>query len=478
MTGSVRARRLGLWLFTCAVIVALTLPVLVQDGMFMDAVLYTSVAHNLSQGIGSFWFPQFSAHNIAGLSAFHEQPPLVFGIQAVFFNFLGSSIYVERFYTLLMLVITVLLMARLWETLCPSDSSRKDLSWLPALLWITIPVCFWSYRNNMHENTMGVFCLLAVLFTIQGLQNSARWKLAAAAFCIFLATLSKGVPGLFPLALPVLYTLILGKISLKKALAATVILAAVPLICYGILFLIPESRESLSAYFFERALHRINEAPTVDNRFHIFGRLVMELLPQLILILLLALSGSKIKAVPNFRSRPAWMMIATGLAGSLPLMLTMVQKSFYLVPALPYFAVGTALLIAPAAKQLLRLLEPFSNRVLFLTGIIAVIISLTITLSKAGNVSRNAELLHDVYTMGKIMPQRSTVSIPPELWNEWDLQCYLMRHYHISLEKSENQQFYLTRKSFATPPESYQPVNVQLIQHDLYRKKANRSAEQ
>src|ERR1700685_3790893 len=90
---------LPFWLLTFAILIGLTVPVLIKDGMFMDAMLYSSVSHNLSQGIGTFWFPQFSFRNMGGLSSFHEQPPLVFGIQSIFFRILGGSLYTERIYT-------------------------------------------------------------------------------------------------------------------------------------------------------------------------------------------------------------------------------------------------------------------------------------------------------------------------------------------------------------------------------------------
>ena len=89
------------WILTVAVVLAFTLPVLVQDAMFQDGMLYSCVSHNLSLGIGTFWFPQYSKLNIAGIPSFHEQPPLVFGIQSLFYRVLGDSIYVDRFYTLI-----------------------------------------------------------------------------------------------------------------------------------------------------------------------------------------------------------------------------------------------------------------------------------------------------------------------------------------------------------------------------------------
>lgn len=161
------------WLITFSLLIGLTLPTLIQDGMFMDAMLYTSVSHNLSMGIGTFWFPQFSLHNLAKLSSFHEQPPLVFGIQALFFKLLGDSLYVERFYTLLTMCITALLIHMFWKDIFTNNNLKK-MGWLPILLWISIPVCFWSYSNNMHENTMGIFTLLAVLLMYKSFRTKKK----------------------------------------------------------------------------------------------------------------------------------------------------------------------------------------------------------------------------------------------------------------------------------------------------------------
>ena len=101
---------LPFWLFTIGIMFLLTLPTLIQDGMFLDGILYTSVSHNLSQGIGTFWFPVASpSWQMAGSVFFHEHPPLVFGIQSMFFKVFGDSMYVERFYIFLTMCITALL---------------------------------------------------------------------------------------------------------------------------------------------------------------------------------------------------------------------------------------------------------------------------------------------------------------------------------------------------------------------------------
>ena len=210
--------------------VGLTVPVLIQDGMFMDAMLYTSVAHNLSLGYGTFWFPQFSLHNVAGLAAFHEQPPLVFGIEALFFKLLGSSMYTERMYTFGTMLATAALMVQLWResigTVAHTTTTAR-IAWLPLLLWITIPTAFWSYSNNMQENTMGVFTLVAVGCGFRGLRTmfaerfwrGVAWVVVSGVF-VFLATLSKGFPGFFPVMLPAVYLLTLAPESLRSVVAS------------------------------------------------------------------------------------------------------------------------------------------------------------------------------------------------------------------------------------------------------------------
>lgn len=136
----------------------------------MDAMLYTSVSHNLSMGLGTFWFPWFSKHNVAGLSTFHEHPPLVFGIQSMFFKVLGDSMYVERFYVFCTIILTIYLINILWKEIFTENDELRLMGWLPVLLWILNPTCFFSYRNVMQENTMGIFTMIAVLFIIKAMK--------------------------------------------------------------------------------------------------------------------------------------------------------------------------------------------------------------------------------------------------------------------------------------------------------------------
>jgi hypothetical protein len=461
------------WLFSISVLFALTLPVLIRDGMFMDAMLYTSVSHNLSQGIGTFWFPQFSLHNIASLNSFHEQPPLVFGIQSLFFKVLGDSMYVERLYTFLTLIITAFLINVLWKDIYKDIAKLKKMGWLPILFWISIPVCFWSYSNNMHENTMGIFTLLAVIFGYRGLVSDKHHYLnyfLAGSF-VFLATLSKGIPGFFPIAVPLLYWGFNRFISFNNILRALFVITLIPITAYVVLLLIPESSESLKIYFFERVLHRINEVPTVDSRFYILIKLLLELLPLGIVTSIILFFNFKSKQKTQINKlNDFWFFILVGLASSLPLMLTMVQKGFYFVPALPFFSIAFAILVGPIVVQFKDKLVT-KTKFLFLVSSFLLLAVCIVTFMQVGKYSRNKELLEDVYKIGPVIPKKSIVSIPNDLWNEWDLQCYLARYYYISLETTKLEDYFIVEKQTKVDTlKGYEKILLQTHRFDLYKK--------
>jgi 4-amino-4-deoxy-L-arabinose transferase-like glycosyltransferase len=133
-----------------------------SDGMFFDGILYANVARNYAHGLGSFW--KLNHGNSNGF-LFYEQPPLTFFIQGQFFKLFGDSIYVERFYDFLFAIIHLVLIRILWAEV---TSQRNKLYWVPMILWMSIPLCSWTFRNNLEEVTMGVFDLAAIILIWKG----------------------------------------------------------------------------------------------------------------------------------------------------------------------------------------------------------------------------------------------------------------------------------------------------------------------
>lgn len=462
-----------------SVVFVFTLPVLIQDAMFQDAVLYSSVSHNLSIGYGTFWFPQYSTLNLEGIPSFHEQPPLVFGIQALFYKLLGSSMYVERFYTLLMILLHILLINILWKDIFKNNPNYSKHGWLPVLFWIIIPVCYWSFRGNMIENTVSVFTLCSVIIAYRNIQSEKLNVLAwlCSGFFIFLASFSKGVPGFFPLTFPFIYWLVTRRISFSRSMVYTSILLAVPLVIYGIFLMIPESRHSLSIYFYDRLVNRVNSMPTADYRLEIVWRLFTELIPVYILVFIAVMSGG----VANFRKQLPevnenfLLFLLTGLAGSLPLALTMVQKGWYMVPSFPFFGLAFAAVAVPPVSSLTERIKLQSSGFKFfrMMAVLVFLIVLGITYMQKGKISREEATLTDVYRIGKLVPRFSTMTVPEEEYDQYNfvLQGFLVRYFNISISPYKEYDYFLREKSAGRKvPNGYKLLDIGLSKYDLYKR--------
>ncbi|MBI2967314.1 MAG: glycosyltransferase family 39 protein [Bacteroidetes bacterium] len=471
-------RHLPLWIFSYSVIFFLVLPWLIRDSMFMDAALDTSVAHNLSKGTGTLWFLKF---NPADHGAYQEKPPLFYWIQAFFFTILGSSLYVERFYVLLTLLITSWLTVKIWKLFFSGDDKISAFGWFPLILWILIPVCWWSFRNNMIENTMGIFILSAILFTIKAHRRTGINRIfyfILSGIFIFLATFTKGLPGLFPLAITCIYWIAFRNTSFRKALLFTVIQVFTVFFIYtSLLFFIPDSRESLYAHFFNRTISRITEAPTVDNQLWIFYRLFGELLPPILVSALsLILFKNQVTGVYQGKEdlKNTLFFILAGLAGSAPLALTGVQKGFYLVPSLPLFAIGFSIFPARLMSLSDRFRSFFTKRFYMTLSISLLLLSASfvITFLNISNKGREDDLLHDIHTTGKIIPASTTIHLHPSLGSSWTMQSYLVRYCQIGWDFSTEKKYYLIPKEADTiPPEGYEGTDNSFRLFHLYKKR-------
>lgn len=464
------------WMLTLALVFALTLPELVKDAMFQDAVLYSSVSHNMAQGIGTFWFPQYSKWNIAGIPSFHEHPPLAFGIQSLFFRALGDSLYVERFYTFVCLLLHVLLIAKLWNRVMRDIRPElRAYNFLPVLFWISFPICFWSFRGNMQENTMGIFSLLAVGFVYDALQSGQKlWaKLAISGVMVLLAALCKGLPAFFSLAVPLCHWLAFKKYNFGMLALQTALLVAVPVLGIGILCLFPESRDSLYNYFFLRVLRRIDSMPTTTWYLDIVWRLVTESIPAVLLLTIFyARSKWKKQRIDALKyGKYAYFFFLTGLCGVLPIALTLVQKGLYIVPVFPYMGMAFACLALPYVEGALEKNSP--QKWLKIVSIAAMTGVLAFTSLQFGKISREKATLTDVYKIGKIVPRKSALSVPEALYDPYDfiLEGFLVRYFNISLDPKTLNDFYLTENSQPElPPAGYARVDIGLEKYTLWRR--------
>ena len=79
------------YIIVVALFLALVSGSLTTTGMFMDGLIYSNVAANMADGIGSFWQPTYTATHHP---EFDQHPPLMMGLLALFYKVLGTHLWV------------------------------------------------------------------------------------------------------------------------------------------------------------------------------------------------------------------------------------------------------------------------------------------------------------------------------------------------------------------------------------------------
>ena len=462
-------------IFVLAIFIGLTAPFLIQDGMFMDGQIYATVSHNLANGFGTFWFPTFSKHYFFEYS---EQLPLFFGVQAIFFKILGDSMYTERIFSFVMAILTAYNISLIWKLFYRNNIQQKNMDWLPIFYWIMIPVISWSYTQNVEEVLMSVFATASVYFILKGIliQKNLTAYLLIGGFLIFLTSFCKGFQGLFPLVTVAFYWLFYRNISFKKALIYSLILTAVPLLIYSILMLNDTTHESIMNYVNNRLVRTFTKerSATTSNHFSLLIQTFEQLIP-VFLILVITLITFRVKkltaATPNWKNFGFFLSI--GLSGSLPLMVTLEQRGFYLTTSMPFIAIALAGIGATYLAPLINKVDSTSKnyRIFKTISILALAASLIITVMQYGKARRNGDELHDVYAIGDSISTHSSISISPQLKENYALKAYFSRHYYGNLDTNPNKlhKYYLATKGEKVNlgPE-FKLVDLELKTFDFY----------
>ena len=466
------------WLMSLTILSALILPVLVMEGIFMDGLLYSTVSKNLADGYGSMWFLKYSHYGFAEHPTFHEHPPLIFWVQSLFFKLFGDGMWVERLYSYTTAIVGAWLIMKNWQVLFPKHF--KTTAWLPILLWIIIPVGFWSYQNNMHENTLAIFALASVYFILKAVHlNEKVWvNLSWGAIMIFCAGFAKGIPGLFTLGVIFFHWVIFRKQSFIVMCLQSLFLLLIPTILLVGILQIPEAKDSLSIYFYDRLLGRIDGAHTADSHFFILIRLIQEILPSFILvgITLLILKWRKVQLNLQ-KSHLKWSMFffLVGLSGSIPLMLTLVQKTFYFVGSLPFFGLSFACLLAPSIQPLLENIKTKSVglKIFRSVSILSFVGVIILTVINYGKVNRGGFVVDDLQKMEEHLSPYSIVSFHPKMAQDWNFRLSLMRYHKVSVESpfKIDQAYYIFDNTIQdTVPSYYKKLALDTEQFDLYQR--------
>ena len=490
------------WLLTLLVFSLVFLATSLKEGMVLDGVVYSAISRNLARSVGSFWIPCYTA---TVHPAFFEHPPLVFGIQSLFFKVLGESLLIERFYTILTALITGVLIVVIWRMIFQNDLKLRRYSWLPLLLWLILPINAWAYSNNLLENTMGIFTLAAIALMVKDLKKHSYLFAIGSGVMIFLAVFSKGPASFFPAAFYLLAWIIFREMSGRRALVNSLLIVFIPLVLFALLLLYSPARENFTRYISYQIIPSLKGDLLFEGktrRFFILNILFIYTLPLTVISAALLIYGAIRKRLYLLHSdifRWSGLLISIGFSASLPMIISPKQNYNYLIPALPYFTLGFGVVIVPIIDSLLSRIR-WRERVLRMTAVglgMILLISLIYSVCRinevkspllinykysivpkrirewvfpysAGRARQEEFLISDIHAIGKLLPRGMIISIPDSLWERWNYHAYFARFYNISLDKDNLCRLYLCEKGDRPPSEKYRLVDLSTHMLDLF----------
>ncbi len=440
------------WLLVLAIFFLLYAPNLLREGMFVDGIWYATISNNLANGYGSLWSPMFTQ---TIFPEFYEHPPMVFWLQSLFFKFLGNSFWIERLYCLVALIITGLLITKIWEKINIDNEAYQKAAYLPIILWMLNLQTFFAYPNNVLECTLTIFTLSAIYLLIKSLKTNNKesyFLIFISGFLVFLAFLCKGAVALFPFVFFVLH-LIVFKGNLKESIIKTLILVTSFMLCFFITLQFENSRNFFVAYIDNQIVKSILGFRTEnmrESRFYILISIFRSIPISLglsILFLVLAFFKNKKKWVfSKQKNKLSVFYFLIALSASLPIMVSLKQAGYYLTPSLPLFSIAMALLIVKSfiviKTVLLKHKKYHQNFSLFI--IVLMIISIVLAFKNVGTIDkRDSEKLCFVKQITKKIPDNSVVNFKSTKF-EHSIHGFFQRHHFISLDTNST----ITKKYF------------------------------
>lgn len=437
-------------------------PTLFSEGMFMDGALYSTISMNLAKGKGDFF--NLTLTNGMG-KVFQGHPPLAMWIQQWFIKAFNYSQLGERMYSLFTHLGVFYLIHLLWR----ESKDENKYSWISMLFWITTPLVIWAVSNNILENTMIVFTTLAVYWIIKALKQNQLQFAVLGGLTTILAILTKGPTGLFPLATPFLYFLIIRK-DWKQSLTTQLVV----LISFGLPLLVSYySSESFylmtNNYFNTQIVRSLTSIKTTSYRWFIIERYFLEILPMLILTGIF-LFIAKRKAIQLHFSKISIVYILISLSAVLPIMVSEKQSGIYMYGSLPFIAIALANFCYPLFKEwnnsnfTFRLKDklPQINSALL-------ILVLALSIHFSNQVGRDHKLIQDVHSIADIT--RKDLVANSHLMKQYSAQIYLQRYYDFAWVYTRmDHEYYICKKGTQSiETKKLEKVDLQLHYFDIYK---------
>jgi|TARA_B110000483_G_scaffold220816_1_gene276251 4-amino-4-deoxy-L-arabinose transferase-like glycosyltransferase len=399
---------------------------LFTPGQFMDGATYASISRNLSQGLGSYWDLFYTPHLYPH---FIEHPPLFFGIQSLFFSFLGDYWYTEDIMGLFLWVITALGIDRICRW---SGLSSRGTQWA-LIFWTIVPVVSWSFGNNLLETLVSPLTVWSVALSIYGMRRKQSFTLALTGILIIGAFLTKGPVGLFPLAFPFFWHITSSSSQKFRFLIRDSLFVLIgALLTLGIILLSKDAIAVINSYWAKQIVKSILNITTVETRFYIVIVFLLQLALPLLLALIIRLFNKGLSPNKKTLSRSLTFGLFS-LCAILPMIVSLKQSDFYSTPAYPFAAISIAFYIERCLIQFNRI----KPRIFFQIIISFFAIGILLRLLPFVQDHRDLQLRESIeYHANQY--RGDTVFVNNDLFTNWSLHANCARIGQIYLSNDKN----------------------------------------
>lgn len=465
------------WLFTVSFILITFLPRSLDDTMFMDGLVYASIARNMAMGIGSFWKPFFAESfwlPYDNVAFFYGHPPLQFWLQSFLFRLMGDSLVVENIYNLIILISSVFSIVKIWQKFFEEKAELRSYSWLPVLCWYALVIVYYSIPNNFLDSTLALFCMLSCYFQLLFLKQKRKesilnaWPLAAAGVCIYLACLTKGPVGLYPLAFSMIYIVVYDRLQFKEGIKITAIVLATFIVLLLATLAYKPAYAFLSVYFEGQVVQALLQKREKSEEGHLYllAELFRNLYPHLT-----ALAGLyavcflfKIKtAVSSEAVKIVQVTLLVAGSAILPMLVSIKQYPHYLLPSLPFVAMLFAALYVEKVHAIITLKIKWSV-VAFGAGIVCCWI---VTDYKLNHLEGNMMAANAEEIKHYVMPT-DEIGICQELYGLPDVHAYLQRYNRLSLTTKTQHVKYVLADSHCLHDFDLRKNKIVTLEGDLF----------
>lgn len=439
------------WILTSCFIAMTFLPRSLDHTVFVDGLAYASIARNMAMGQGSFWEPHFSESFWLSFNQlcpfFCEHPPLMLWLQSLLFCVIGDNTLVENVYNFIVLLASVYFISSIWKQLFRHTPDFQKQAWLPVWMWYGLKVVWWSIPNNLLDTTMAVFCMAACLFQLKAFNSSKRtfyWILAG--IMAFLACMTKGPVGLFPLALPVIYVIAIDQKSIKIAIIGLLITTCSFTVFLMLLMMYPPANFFLTSYFQGQVVlalmkKREKVGEGLGSHMYLLILLFKNIIPHLVFLMGLIVANMMARLEIRLlrqTQKVIWFVLLIIASIVLPMSISVKQADYYLMPTLPFVGIFFG---ACTAELLLRL----SARFAFVSRIIfpALAMVFCIVMIYQFNHLEEDKMYQKSRKISEHVPPNSKIFLSPGISTYSEIHTPFQRYARLSIAYNPNETDYL-----------------------------------